>query len=312
MAVFTAGTVDRKMSKNLKRKDEDGAPDAPLMAAKQRPRDKRSWYRRPQTWVAAGVVLLVAGGISLLFSAHGGDTESAGTKHFVPWGRDSPERIKYGYGELARARARLQRVVDTPAAKPKSLKSVVTAKKQVEAKKKVSSVKSFNKWLDKKHKPVHTLEAALHAYEKKEGYKRERHSLKGGEYKDQDKNFGKKFGSFLAKTHPVGHTLHSAGVHPDTFHPSSTSPSQVCWCVLFIQLCAQLYTARRQERARGRKRERGRGRDGVTENRREHERLREQVRGEASEGRLGGGVGERGKASARAQGITPLFLSCTT
>lgn len=87
---------------------------------------------------------------------------------------------------------------------------------------------SFNKWLDAHHKPTHTLEAALHRFEKKEGYRRGEHSLKGGEYKSPDHKWGKEYGKFLAKAHPVGHTLHDAGVHPDTYHPATTAPSKVC------------------------------------------------------------------------------------
>ena len=165
---------------------------------------------------------------------HGGDRETQGTKHYVPWGRQSPERIRSdfsagGRGELARARARLERAVDKPVAKPTSLKHA--AEQKLAAKKKVSGAKSFNKWLDKNHQPTHTLAAALHEYEKKHGYKRGHHSLQGGEHKAPDRKWGDEYGKFLAKTHPVGHTLHDAGVHPDTYHPGTTSPSKVCQCV---------------------------------------------------------------------------------
>ena len=242
MAVFTTGKVDRKMAKSLRRKDEmDDAAHAPLMAAQARPRTKKSWYRQPRVHVSVGIGVLVVGGLSLLFAAHGGDREARGTKHFVPWGRDAPERIKTHFGELARARARLERAVRSPISGPSGADKATTAEqkkaaaKSKLAQKQVSKKKgpekgtaSFNKWLDAHHKPTHTLEAALHRYEKKEGYSRGKHSLKGGEYKSPDHNWGQEYGKFLAKTHPVGHTLHDAGVHPDTYHPATTAPSKVC------------------------------------------------------------------------------------
>jgi hypothetical protein len=230
MAVFTGGTVDRTMSKNLKRKDDamDDQHHTPLMAAK-RARGKKSWYRQSQTWVAIGILVLFVGGVSLLFESHGGDREAGGTKHYQPWGHDAPVRIEHTYGELARARARLERAVEAPVSDPNG--AAKNSAKGKLAAKKDGKVNSFNKWLDKNHKPQHTLAAALKQYEKKHGYKRGHHTMKGGEYKAPDHNWGKKFGKFLAKTHPVGHTLHDAGVHPDTYHAATTSPSKVCVCV---------------------------------------------------------------------------------
>ena len=241
MAAFTSGTVESKM--RLGRKDDMDDTHAPLMAAQTRPRTKKSWYRQPRVHVAVGVGVLAVGGFYLLFAAHGGDREARGTKHFVPWGRAAPERIRNHFGELARARARLERAVRSPISASSISKAATTteatkaaaqgklAHKQVSkgsAKHAEKGTTSFNKWLDAHHKPTHTLEAALHRFEKKEGYKRGQHSLKGGEYKSPDHNWGQEYGKFLAKTHPVGHTLHDAGVHPDTYHPGTTAPSKVC------------------------------------------------------------------------------------
>ena len=112
MAAFTSGTVESKM--RLGRKDDMDDTHAPLMAAQTRPRTKKSWYRQPRVHVAVGVGVLAVGGFYLLFAAHGGDREARGTKHFVPWGRAAPERIRNHFGELARARARLERAVRSP------------------------------------------------------------------------------------------------------------------------------------------------------------------------------------------------------
>ena len=222
------------MSKGLRHKASD--LDAPLMGAQQRAPSKRSWYRQTQTWVGFGIVAVVATGISLLFLEHGGDKEARGTKHYVPWGRQSPERIRNDYGgrgELARARARLERAVDKPVSNPTGLKDAAKGKL---AAKKVSGTKSFNKWLDHNHKPDHTLKSALREYEKKHGYKRGHHTLHGGEHKAPDETWNQEYGKFLAKTHPVGHTLHDAGVHPDTYHAATTAPSKVCLCNWHTQM----------------------------------------------------------------------------
>jgi len=185
MAVFSGGQVDRKMAKSLSAKGDDMEHHAPLMGAKERARSKRSWYRQTQTWVGVGVVAAMCAGVSTLFLEHGGDqesqgTDSQGTKHYVPWGRESPERIRSDRRELARARARLERAIDKPVANPRGPKDA--AKQKLAAKKKVNSAKDFNHWLDKHHQPEHTLAAALHEYEKKHGYKA--HILKSTLYCD--------------------------------------------------------------------------------------------------------------------------------
>ena len=142
MAVFTAGTIERKMN-------EIPVQDPPLMAAQPRPRNKKRWYTRTELWAGVGAGLLLVGGIGTLFMSHGGDTDRS-AHQFVPWvrslpvyssamlhgvcsrmtfdsisraqGRDSAEPIIHHYGALARAEERLNRAVHAPDTYPKARK----------------------------------------------------------------------------------------------------------------------------------------------------------------------------------------------
>jgi hypothetical protein len=61
-----------KSSMSMRDVDAD-QHETPLMAATRRSKGKKSWYRKPETWVAIGLSGMLIVGAALLFEENGGD-----------------------------------------------------------------------------------------------------------------------------------------------------------------------------------------------------------------------------------------------
>ena len=62
-----------KSSMSMRRDVDVDQHETPLMAATRRSKGKKSWYRKPETWVAIGLSGMLIVGAALLFEENGGD-----------------------------------------------------------------------------------------------------------------------------------------------------------------------------------------------------------------------------------------------